>query len=229
LFTCLIIASIGVTAVFHQLQERDRKIIRRQETEITRLAKLAERERIARDLHDLLGHTLSLIALKAELAHRLIPADTARAASEMADVAKVARGALAEVRQAIVGLHAVGLIDALKKAEETLYAAGLKIAVDITPLPTLAEDLEHAIAQTLTEAVTNIVRHAAAKRVVITLSHAAEELKLSIADDGRGMGDSRPGNGMTGMRARVAALGGSIAWRNEGGSTVELCVPLAAS
>jgi two-component system sensor histidine kinase DesK len=113
---------------------------------------IAERERIARDLHDLLGHTLSVIAIKGELAHTLVGVDgmgagmdDTRAAAEMHEVAEVARKALAEVRQAIVGLRSIGLLDATRAVDTMLRAAGLETTVNVETLPALTPAQENAL------------------------------------------------------------------------------------
>ena len=179
------------------------------DVEIARLAKIAERERIARDMHDLLGHTLSVIAVKSELAHKVMRQDAERAADEMRDVAKVARQALSEVRQAIAGLRSLGLLDAVRAVDTMLRAAGLEVSQNLQGLPALSAAQEHAAAQVVLEAGTNIVRHAQAKHVAIEIGAREAEFWVQIDDDGRG-GDIVPGNGLNGMRQRLQAVQGSL-------------------
>ncbi len=176
--------------------------------EIRRLAASAERERIGRDLHDLLGHTLSLVALKSELAARLVERDAAAAGREMREVERVARAALAEVRTAVSGLRAPKLMAELAAARLLLETAGIHVdnRIAATNLP---EALDAALAMVLRESATNILRHAQATRVVIHLEQDAARVRLCIRDDGRG-GIAREGNGLAGMRERLTALGGAL-------------------
>ncbi len=193
--------------------------------EVERLAKLAERERIARDLHDVLGHTLSVIALKSELASKLMERDPARAAQEIREVNDVARDALAQVRSAVTGYRASGLsaeFEAMKKAFDT---AGVALSVEAEPL-TLPPTHENALALILREASTNVLRHANARTCRVRLAHRNNVALLEIVDDGTG-GSSREGNGLTGMRERIAALGGSLVRDSRSGTRLEITLPLA--
>ena len=137
--------------------------------EIEHLAKVAERERIARDLHDLLGHTLSLITLKAELARKLVDRDPQRAKQEMLDVEQTSRAALADVREAISGYRGEGLAAELIRARKTLETAGISVDSDIAELP-LTPAQETVLALALREAMTNVVRHAQARRCSVQLA-----------------------------------------------------------
>ena len=123
----------GAANIFDAERERAQRRLRRADEEIERLAALAERERIARDLHDLLGHTLSVIVVKSELAARLAERDPARAGEEMRDVERIGREALAEVRAAVVGYRAQGLRGELDGARRALAAAGVEATVDGRP------------------------------------------------------------------------------------------------
>jgi two-component system sensor histidine kinase DesK len=205
----VIVLGLGSVILYAEASERTLVTIAGKDQEIQRLAKSAERERIARDLHDLLGHTLSLIAIKAELAHKLVSQNDGRAGNEMREVAEVARKSLAEVRQAIAGMRSIGLLEAVGTADTLLRAAGLKTSLGIQPLPPLATVQEHALSQALLEATTNIVRHADANEAAITISFGGGRITLRIEDNGRGS-DVLPGNGLTGMRERLKAVGGEL-------------------
>jgi two-component system sensor histidine kinase DesK len=176
--------------------------------EAQRLAKMAERERIARDLHDLLGHTLSVITLKSELASRLTETDPARAATEIRDVERISREALAQVRAAVTGYRSTGFKSELKEARETLETAGVQVET-CGELPRLSPAQEGVFALALREAVTNVVRHAHATFCRLTLKQEGVYCLLEVADNGRGGADVE-GNGLSGMRERVQALGGSF-------------------
>ncbi len=159
-FAIFLLLIIGGGNIFFAQQRRADCKLRAAQEENVALAALAERERIARDLHDVLGHTLSVIVLKAELAGRLIDRDPQRAASEIAEVERTARNALAEVREAIGGYRARGLVAEIEAARRTLDAAGVTLQCDAMPSTNtgLRANEETVLALALREAVTNIVR-----------------------------------------------------------------------
>ena len=176
--------------------------------EVRALATTAERERISRDLHDLLGHTLTLVAVKAELAARLVSRDAEAAEREMQAVAAAAREALSEVRTAVVGMKGASLAFELDKARQALAAAGVQ--AEISALTTDGYPAQEAVlAMALREGVTNVIRHAGAGHCEIRLEPSANRLTLTIADDGQG-GKLAEGSGLKGMRARLAAIGGAL-------------------
>ena len=178
--------------------------------EIRRLAAYAERERIGRDLHDLLGHTLSLITLKSELAARLFDRDPLAARREILDVERVARDTLGQVRRAVAGIRAAGLAAELASAHLLLESGGARLDYEAPDDAALPADVETIFALTIREAVTNIQRHARATHAQVTLTVAAREARLVIEDNGCG-GVIAPGTGLTGMRERLRALGGDLA------------------
>ncbi|GAB6197013.1 sensor histidine kinase [Lysobacter xanthus] len=193
--------------------------------EVRRLAALAERERIGRDLHDLLGHTLSLVALKSELAGKLVDRDPVAARRELGEVSRVAREALTQVRSAVTGIRAAGLGAELASARLLLEADAVELQYALAPV-TLPPEIETVLALTVREAVTNIQRHARARHAEVTLSSTPREVKLCVVDDGRG-GAIAPGNGLSGMRERLEALGGTLRIESSsGGTRLEACVPL---
>lgn len=194
--------------LFRRNQRRDAELSLSHD-EVRRLAASAERERIGRDLHDLLGHTLSMVALKSELAGRLIERDPRAARREIADVERVARDALSEVRSAVSGIRAAALASELASAHLLLEAAGVQMEYWRDPNELPAE-VETCLALVLREAVTNIQRHARANRVEITVIAGTERVVMRIRDDGRG-GVNERGNGLTGMRERIVARGGELA------------------
>jgi two-component system sensor histidine kinase DesK len=212
----------GVNVHFVELGRKDRKLARAQE-EIEHMAKIAERERIARDLHDLLGHTLSVIVLKAELASKIADRDLSRALSEIRDVERISRNALTEVRQAISGYRGERLQDELATGREALEAAGVAVVTQIEPVG-IGRDQERTLAFVLRESITNVIRHARAKRCEIRLSRNGQGLVLTIADDGVG-GTVEDGSGLSGMRARVAALGGTVERDGRTGTCVRVTLP----
>ena len=204
------------------------KLLMAQE-EIERLATIAERERIARDLHDLLGHTLSVITLKAELAAKLVQHDPARASHEMRDVERISRDALSEVRSAVRGYRAQGLEGELVSARVMLETAQITFDYYAEPL-TLSPAQEATLSLALREAVTNVVRHAGASRCAVRLRQdgAQEGVVLEVQDDGCG-GDAPPGSGLSGMRERVGALGGRVTREAKGGTHLTVFLPAATT
>lgn len=191
-----------------ELQRRNQRLLDTQD-EVRVLSAVAERERIARDLHDLLGHTLTLVAVKAELADRLADRDPEAARREMRSVAEVARGALSQVRDAVTGMAGLSFAGEVERARSALTAASVDVRVEA------AADLddpprEAVLAMALREAVTNVIRHADAKTCSIALQTRPNgDLELQIADDGRG-GAFEEGSGLRGMRARLVAAGGAL-------------------
>jgi two-component system sensor histidine kinase DesK len=196
-----------------------------------RLAAIAERERIARDLHDLLGHTLSVITLKAELASRLVAGDPERAAAEIREVEAISREALREVRAAVTGYRSEGLSAELARARLALASSGIRPEYFTMPVA-LEPQAESALALALREAVTNVVRHSGARSCSIVLEQREGTTRLEVRDDGRGWAGSAAapaGTGLAAMRERIAGLGGHIALHGDGGATIEITLPVRSS
>jgi two-component system sensor histidine kinase DesK len=169
------------------------------------LALVEERERVARDVHDVLGHSLTVVTVKAELAERLVDLDPARAKAELAEIQALSRQALAEIRATVGGLRGARLGDELASARTALAGAGIEAHVPADPA---AVDPRHRIvlAWVLREATTNVVRHSDADECWVEL----DTNRLTVRDDGRGI-DARPeGNGIRGLRERVEAAGGAL-------------------
>ncbi|MFZ3559637.1 sensor histidine kinase [Streptomyces sp. BH055] len=192
---------------------RTTRELRQARARVAQLAANEERLRLARDLHDLLGHSLSLITLKSELAGRMLPDHPENAADQVADIEKVSRQALVDVREAVSGYRRARLTTELAGAQAALTAAG--IAADVpSEAPELPEAQETALAWTLREAVTNVVRHSGARRcvVVVTRRETLEgpRVELTVEDDGSGPSGTPPGNGLTGLVERLTAAGGTL-------------------
>jgi two-component system sensor histidine kinase DesK len=221
IFLVLIIG--GGNIIFAQQRRADVRLHRAQD-EIEQLAALAERERIARDLHDVLGHTLSVIVLKAELAGRLIERDPHRAAQEISDVEKTARTALSDVRQAIGGYRSQGLPAEMEQARSTLQSAGVTLACE-SPLPQLRAAEETVLCLAVREAVTNIVRHAQATHCRMRFTTSSDGFhSLLITDDGAHP-KLQEGNGLRGMRERVQSLGGRLSITTDPGVSLLIELP----
>lgn len=199
----------------------------RQALTVERLAKVAERERIARDLHDVLGHTLSVIILKAELAGKLLDRDRERAKVEIGDVERISRAALAEVRQTIRGYRTESLQAELERARSTLETAGVAVECHSSPVG-ITPAQEGVLALALREAVTNVVRHAHASTCRLRLQEVDGTCQLEIQDDGRG-GAHAEGYGMRGMRERIEAFGGTLLHDAGAGTRLTITLPLTAT
>jgi two-component system sensor histidine kinase DesK len=191
--------------------------------QIAHLAKLAERERIARDLHDVLGHTLSVVVLKSELAGKLMDRDPGRARHEIAEVEQIARKALTDVREAIRGYRTEGLVAEIVRAQKTLDAAGVTLECLAKP-PQLAPAEETVLSLIVREAVTNIVRHAQASRCRLEFAANGTGTALVVEDDGRG-GIREEGNGLRGMRERVESMGGQFRIDSAQGTRLLIEIP----
>ena len=181
--------------------------------EIARLAVAEERLRFARDLHDLLGHSLTSITLKSELAGRLLPAAPDRAASEVRDIESVARRALREVREAVADYRQPTLGGELNGAREMLKAAGIACRIE-QQAGVLPSATDVVLAWAVREGVTNVVRHSRARHCVIRLTRDDEEVRAEITDDGLGFPPEHEattvGSGLSGLAERVAASGGNF-------------------
>ncbi len=199
----------------------------RQAFSVTRLATIAERERIARDLHDVLGHTLSLIILKSELAGRVLEQDPARAKAEIGDVERISREALNEVRQTIRGYRESSLHSEFERARTVLQTAGVAVECDYKDAPP-TPDQQSVLSLALREAVTNVIRHAQARTCRLQLQKIGTEYQLEIQDDGRG--STQPeGSGLRGMRERIEAWGGTVLVDAAHGTKLTITLPLKAS
>ncbi|MFZ3568365.1 sensor histidine kinase [Streptomyces sp. BH097] len=199
---------IGVRELVRTTRE-----LREARARVAQLAANEERLRLARDLHDLLGHSLSLITLKSELAGRMLPDHPDKAADQVADIEKVSRQALVDVREAVSGYRRARLTTELAGSQAALTAAGITAEVP-SEAPELPEAQESALAWTLREAVTNVVRHSGARRCVVDVTRRetleGPRVELTVEDDGSGPSGTPPGNGLTGLAERLTAVGGTL-------------------
>ncbi|MEY2246199.1 sensor histidine kinase [Streptomyces sp. BF23-18] len=190
--------------------------LRKARATVAQLAANEERLRLARDLHDLLGHSLSLITLKSELAGRMLPDHPDKAAQQVADIEQVSRQALVDVREAVTGYRRPRLAGELAGAQVALTAADVIADLPAEPvLDGVPEEAESALAWALREAVTNVVRHSGARRCTVELVRRqtldGPVLELSVEDDGSGgTSGAASGNGLTGLTERLEKAGGSL-------------------
>jgi two-component system sensor histidine kinase DesK len=221
--------SVGTINVIYRFNAQRDAELKLSHDEIRRLAATAERERIGRDLHDLLGHTLSLITLKLELSRRLLDRDGAAARREIEEAEQVARHALAEVRSAVTGIRASGVVAELAAARLLLNTANIDF-VYTSDVPALPARVDAELALVLREAVTNIHRHAGASFADVSVSMDTRACHMVVHDNGHGVAGNE-GNGICGMRERVRALGGTLVIEasRQAGTVVRIEIPLTAT
>ncbi len=224
-YSALFPVIIGAGNTFFAERNRMNRKLRKANEEVEHLAKVAERERIARDLHDVLGHTLSVITLKSELAGKLLDRDPERAKKEIHEVEEISRQALSDVRDAIRGYRAKGLAAELAQAKSTLETAGLTVQCDASTSMKIPAMQESVLSLAVREAVTNVVRHAQASSCRMRLEQQNGSCRLEIHDDGQGF-STVEGNGLRGMRERVEMLGGTLVRTNRSGTMLIITLPL---
>lgn len=199
LFLPVLIGGFGLLLRRLTLSDERNQVVQRS------LAVSAERDRVARDVHDVLGHSLTVVSLKADLAERLIDIDPQRAKGELADIRSITRQSLAEIRATVAGLRVARLADERESAANALRDAGIE--ADLPPDEDVVDPAHRiTIAWVLREAVTNVVRHSGARHVRVTWGPSW----LEVVDDGRGLRGRREGTGLTGLRERVTQVGGRI-------------------
>lgn len=219
---------VGLGNISHAaLQDKNRELAAAQ-GEVRQFAAAAERERIGRDLHDLLGRTLTLIALKADLAARLADNSPDKAADEMRDVAAAAREGLAEVRGAVSGMTGASFGRELTASRTALTAAGIACQID-GDAEAIDPGTSAVLAMALREAVTNVIRHSGARTCRIALVQQPGGLELKVSDDGNGQA-VRPGGGIAGLKSRLDAAGGELAVHGDTqGTHLTARLPLGAA
>lgn len=231
----IIITLIGVVLLPFNLYNRNKRENLEGQLEdakerILQLSVVAERERIARDLHDILGQKLSLIGLKSDLASKLIPLDPTAAQKELQDIRQTASAALKEVRELVADMRTIRLTDELLRIRQILKAAEMELVIEGNPnfkkVPTLVENV---LSMCLKEAITNIVKHSFASRCFIRFEQLSNECTITVHDDGIGIvrgGETLPGSGLKGMRERLEFVNGSLSIEgNEQGTSLTIRVP----
>lgn len=209
------------------LQDKNHELTAAQ-AEVRHFAAAAERERIGRDLHDLLGRTLTLIAIKADLAERLSANAPDKAAAEMRDIGAAARDGLAEVRGAVSGMTGASLAREIASAQAALAAAQISCEVE-GDAEAIDPGTSAVLAMALREAVTNVIRHSGARNCRIALIQQTGRLELKVSDDGDGQA-VRPGGGISGLTLRLNAAGGELAVEGDTrGTSLTARLPIGAA
>ena len=226
-FVALTVYSVGVL-------QRTNRALQQARHELAAMAVAAERDRFARDLHDTLGHTLTTMALKSELAGRLVEADPSRARAEVADVAAAARSSLASVRETVAGYRQPTVEGELVAAEAVLASAEIAFRVEGEP-PHLEPVRSGVLGWALREGVTNVIRHSQARTVRIAFAQADGAVTMELTNDGRPdpgspEADERPGFGLRGLAERVAEVDGRMESgpMAAGGFRLAVCLPVEA-
>jgi two-component system sensor histidine kinase DesK len=200
-------AAIGLWATAFVRQVAAVAELRSAREELAKMAVNEERLRFARDLHDLLGHSLSLITLKSELAGRLLPDEPEKAEAEVSDIEEVARQALGEVREAVAGYRSPTLDEELTGAREMLGAADISCRIE-NEAGLLPKEIDGVLAWAVREGTTNVIRHSQAQNCLIVLAREADKVHAEITDDGRGeTNEGISGSGLSGLAERVAGFG----------------------
>ncbi|MCV9884226.1 sensor histidine kinase [Metabacillus halosaccharovorans] len=196
--------------------------------QIKELVKRDERMRIARDLHDHLGHTLSLITLKSQLVHKLINKDTEKAKLETKEIERTSRSALKQVRELVSDMRAITVAEELIESEILLQAAGVSFQFTgdskLEDVPLLTQNI---LSMCLKEGVTNVVKHSQAKNCVVQLVKRDGEIELSILDDGKGLDETNvDGNGLKGINERLRLIDGFMKIISHKGTKLFITIPI---
>lgn len=214
---------IGAISVFETERAMSGARLSMAHQEVERLATIVERERIARDLHDILGHTLSLITLKSQLARKLTASEPDVATREMQELETISRDALSQMRHAVRGYRSNGLVAEIGDAERALGWADIDCDIRVDPVD-LPPRHETALALALREGVTNIVRHSGATEACVRLRRRPGHVTFTLADNGRGGGTES--NGLSGIRERIERLGGTFRRTADDGTTLTIRLPV---
>jgi two-component system sensor histidine kinase DesK len=219
------------SAVFHDVSRDHRAVaLRAENRRIAHLATMAERERIARDIHDIAGHALTAIIVRSQLVQRLASSDQGRAKEEADEVERIARDALASIRESVAGWHQASLRDELAAARDALAATGIGLETHGDMEIDLAPSVENVLALGLRESITNVLRHANASAVEVRIDSQDGGVSLTVTDDGIGP-TKGTGSGIQGMRERVIAAGGTLTFGPgvTGGTELRIDMPFGGS
>lgn len=220
-----IVLAVSFLGRAEQAKQRHYLSSQQSEDEIKQLAAMVERERIGRDLHDILGHTLSSVILKADLAAKLLAhQQTEHAQQQLTELSQIARDALSQVRQSVSGYKHQGLTAEVAKLLGRLRDAGFQ--AELTgDVPRLDNRRETAIILALTELVTNVMRHSKGDSCQLSFQQQGPALHICLNDNGQ-FTQMKEGNGLTGLRERLAAMGGTLTLQQQDGVSATIQLPL---
>ncbi len=220
-----VVLAVSLLGRAEQAKQRHYLATQQSEDEIKQLAAMVERERIGRDLHDILGHTLSSVILKADLATKLLAHQQTEAAQQqLAELSQIARDALSQVRQSVSGYKHQGLTAEVAKLLGRLRDAGFQ--VELTgEIPQLNSRMETTLILALTELVTNVMRHSKGDCCQLQFLQQDNNLHICLSDNGKAA-EITEGNGITGLRERLAAIGATLALHQQNGVAATIQLPL---
>lgn len=225
-FIIMLISPFGIRSMNRRMDlERQLDIANEQ---ISHLVKREERMRIARDLHDTLGHTLSLLTLKSQLVAKMVPAQPDSAIQEAKEMESISRSALKQVRELVSDMRAITIREAIVEIQTALQAAEIEseltIELEDEKVPLLTQNI---ISLCLKEAVTNIIRHSAATISKVLIQQRLGEIELIMQDNGKGVkAEETQGNGLKGMRERLELVDGKWSMTSDSGTTIHIIVPI---
>lgn len=222
----MLVSPFGIRSMNRRM-ELEQELEKANET-IEQLVKREERVRIARDLHDTLGHTLSLLTLKSQLVQKLVTVDTERARLEAKDIENTSRAALKQVRELVTDMRAITVEEELLHAQQILRAAGITYQYEgDVDFQIMSPFIQNILSMCIREATTNIVKHSHASHCRILISQLPEKIKVMIKDDGIGIAMNNVyGNGLKGIEERLALIDGTLALSNSNGTVLEMTVPI---
>lgn len=222
----MLISPFGVRSMNRRM-ELEKELDQANQT-IEELVKREERVRIARDLHDTLGHTLSLLTLKSQLVQRLTAVDPERARIEAKEMEVTSRAALKQVRELVTDMRAATIEEELLQVQQILNTAGITYQYDgAADFSRISPFTQNIVGMCVREAATNVVKHSRATHCSISIKLFSEKMNIVIRDDGMGVRNNHPfGNGLRGMEERLALVDGVLALSNHNGAVLEINVPI---
>lgn len=221
----LVSLALGIMGTQIYRSDMIQRQLNKSEAERKELAVIAERERIARDLHDIVGHALTVVSLKSQVAHKMVGSDPDQARNELDEISTIASDALSEVRKTINDYRLSGIQSAIDDAEQALKAAGIKANFQEIDIPqNLASEHEQALSMVLKETVTNVIRHSHATACEIVLHNNDEQIMMTVNDNGSGF-ESQDGNGLKGIRERISSVNGILKISNKNGTRIKVSIP----
>lgn len=215
---------IGGINIYQKELEQKNRLLKLSQEEVKQLAATAERERIARDLHDLVGHTLSMITLKAQLARKLVRKDLDAAETELKELEATSRQTLADVREAVTGYKQRDLISELTNAKQVFHTADLEFVV-ATDIPELPNHVNNVLAMVIKELVTNTIKHSNGNKVCLSFEKATHRLSMTFVDNGV-VTHFTQGNGIRGLKERLADCKGTLCIQTNNGFEVMVEIAL---
>lgn len=222
----MLISPFGIRSMNRRMELE--KQLNEANQQIKELVKREERVRIARDLHDTLGHTLSLLTLKSQLVQRLITMDAERARLEAKEMEITSRAALKQVRELVTDMRTATITEEVLQVQQILRAAGITYQYNgEVHFPEISPFIQNILSMCIREAATNVVKHSRATHCSISVSQDDEKIKIIVRDDGMGVEKKkRYGNGLKGMEERLALIEGTLALSNHNGAALEINVPI---